>query len=294
MAYRFFPFTRPVSPALAGTGVVCLGAILWSYWPTLAEVADRWVHDPLYSHGFLVPVFAAVLVWARRSEFQAERARTSLWGLVVLASGIGLRLVGARFHFNYFDAISLLPCLAGLMLLVGGWETLRWTWPGILFLAFMIPLPYRLGEALADPLRSLATPICTFVLQTLGIPALSEGHRILMDEVDLDVVGECSGLRMLVIFFALSTAVAVLARRPLWEKLVILFSAIPIAIIANVARITATGLFLEKAGTSFSEAIHEWAGLAMMPVGLVLLALELTYLNHLLIDPNRAASPSRP
>jgi exosortase len=149
----------------------------------------------------------------------------------------------------------------------------------------MIPLPYRVGEAMADPLRRFATLTCTFVLQTIGLPAISEGNRILMNEENLDIVGECSGLRMLMIFFALATAVAMVIRRPLWEKLLIIASAIPIALVANLARITATGMLYEWGGSTLSRhAIHNWAGYSMMPLGLALLLLELTYLKHLLIE----------
>jgi exosortase len=289
MAYRFLKLAWSLPLHLRLALVVALTSLLWAYWSTLGEAAERWVHDPLYAHGFLVPLFALGLLVARWGEFRPQQVSPSWWGLPVLLGAAGLRLLGAYFHFNWLDAISFLPCLAGLCLLVGGSQTLRWAWPAVLFLAFMIPLPFQVGEALADPLRALATPVCTYVLQTLGLPALAEGNRILMNDVDLDIVGQCSGLRMLVTFFALSTAVALMIRKPLWERLLIVASAIPIALAANMARITVTGILLETAGDRISHhAVHEGAGLAMMPLGLVLLALELKYLKHLLIEPTPA------
>jgi exosortase len=289
MAYRFLKLARSLPPHTWLALFVVLTSLLWAFWSTLGETAERWVHDPLYAHGFLVPVFALGLLWARWGEFKAQQVSPSWWGLPVLVGAAALRLLGAYFHFNWLDAISLLPCLAGLCLVIGGYQTLRWAWPAVLFLAFMIPLPFKVGEALADPLRALATPVCTFVLQTLGLPALAEGNRILMNDVDLDIVGQCSGLRMLVTSFALSTAVALMIRKPLWERLLIVASALPIALAANMARITATGILLETAGDRISHhAVHEGAGLAMMPLGLVLLGIELKYLKHLLIEPTAA------
>jgi exosortase len=289
MAYRLLKYARSLPLHTWLIIAACLTSLLWTYWTTLGETAERWLRDPLYAHGFLVPVFAVGLVWVRWHDFKPRNVEPCWWGLPLLLGAVALRLTGAYFHFNWLDAISFVPCLAGLCLLLAGKETLRWSWPAILFLAFMIPLPFRAGEALADPLRSLATPVCTYVLQTLGLPALAEGNRILMNDIDLDIVGQCSGLRMLVTFFALSTAVALVIRKPLWEKLLIVASAVPIALVANMARITATGILLETMGTRISQSmVHEAAGLAMMPLGLVLLGMELMYLKHLLIEPTPA------
>src|SRR5205814_72366 len=131
-------------------------------------------------------------------------------GLLVLLGAVGLRLHATYYHLIWDEQISLLPCVAGICLLLGGWHALRWAWPSIAFLAFMIPLPYTASVQLAGPLQRIATEATTFLLQTLGRPAVSEGNVILLNEIELGVVEACSGLRMLVIFFALSTAVALL------------------------------------------------------------------------------------
>src|SRR5215813_959038 len=109
----------------------------------------------------------------------------------------------------------------------------------------MIPLPHSLAHALSGPMQSFATVSSTFFLQVLGRPALAEGNVILLNDVELGIVEACSGLRMLMVFFALSTAVAMLIRKPLWEKLLIAGSAVPIALASNVLRITITGICYE-------------------------------------------------
>jgi exosortase len=217
----------------------------------------------------------------------------SWWGAAVIAFGVALRLVGTYFHLTWVEQLSLLPCIGGAFVLLGGMTAWRWAWPAVLFLIFMIPLPYRVDVAMAGPLRHWATASSTFLLQTAGLPALAEGNIILLDDMKLDVVEACSGLRMLVIFFALSTAVALIVQRPLWERLLILFSAVPIAIVANIVRITGTGVLLNAASTSLARAVyHDIAGWLMMPVGLCLLALELWVLNHLWLEA-RPGAPGR-
>jgi len=114
------------------------------------------------------------------------------------------------------------------------------------------------------------------LLQTLGMPAVAEGNVILLNEASLGIVEACSGLRMLVVFFALSTAVALVARRPFWERVFLVFSAIPIALFTNVVRITATGVAYETVGGETGQFIfHDLAGWLMMPLALALLGIGL-------------------
>lgn len=266
---------------VAGSAAV----VLWAYWTTLAEAAERWALDPQYSHGYLVPLFALALLGLRRNMLAGESLQPSWWGVPVLAAGFALRTLGTYYFYVWFDAISLLPCLAGLCLLFGGGKALRWSWPAIAFLAFMVPLPYQLEIMMGGPLQRVATTVSTFLLQTLGYPALSEGTVILLNEIKLNIVEACSGLRMLVIFFALSSAVALLIRRRPWERALILASAIPIALLVNVVRITVTGILYDAFNKQIAEAVfHDLAGWLMMPLALAILGLELLILKHLLLE----------
>src|SRR5262249_12517673 len=110
----------------------------WAYGPTLATMVRRWSTDPQYSHGFLVPVFAGVVLWVRRAQHPGLGLRPSWWGLPLLLAASAMRLVSAALFLEWLDALSLLPALAGLCLLLGGWPALRWAWPAVLFLVFML------------------------------------------------------------------------------------------------------------------------------------------------------------
>jgi hypothetical protein len=143
MVHTLHRRTNAAFPVSAG--ILCLGSLIWAYWTTLEEINERWAHDPQYSHGYLVPIFALFLLWYRRDHLSAGPLHPSWWGFVVLAGGILLRLLGAYFHFVWVDQISLLPCIAGIFLLLGGTQGWRWAQPAVLFLVFMIPLPYSMG-----------------------------------------------------------------------------------------------------------------------------------------------------
>jgi exosortase len=265
--------------------------LVWAFLPTLFDLVQTWNSDPQYSHGFLAPVFALVLLWLRRAKLDRAALRPSWWGLAPLAAGLILRLCGAFFYFTWFEQIALLPCAAGLCILAGGRAGWRWAWPSVLFLVFMIPLPFTIATLLAGPLQSLATVCSAFVMQVLGMPALADGKVILLDDQRIDIVEACSGLRMLMVFFALASAFVLVVRRPWPDKLLLLASAVPIALISNIARIVLTGVLFQTGVTNATvhAFFHDAAGWLMMPFALFLFWLELRILARLLIDP-----PARP
>src|SRR5262245_57005942 len=274
---------------LAGTAAA--GVLLWSRWPVLAGVAQRWGRDPQYSHGYLVPLFALFLLWHRRDRIPAAPPRPSWWGLAVLAAGLALSLAGTYLYFPWLPPVALLPCLAGLVVLLGGWGALKWAWPAVAFLVFMLPLPFQVERALAQPLQAVATSASTYALQTLGFAAFAEGNVIRMGQVRVGVVEACSGLSMLLIFFALATAVILVVRRPPLDKALIFASALPIAVAANLIRITVTGLLHKVAGSRLADLVfHDLAGWLMMPLALGLLWVELRLLAWVLV-PQAASKP---
>ncbi len=284
---------RPRLPLWGLASLMALGVcFFWSYWTTFAAIAHEWRTSSVYSHGYLVPLFALVLLGFRRQKLHGlTPAPNWMAGCVFLLVGAGLRLAGAYYYVPWFDFVSILPCLAGLCLLLGGLPYLAWSWPAIAFLTFMMPLPHRLETGLRQPLQRLATQGSTYVLQTLGCPAFAEGNIIVLRDRSLGVAEACSGLSMLLVFFALATAVALIVRRPWWEKGLIVLSAVPIAVIANVGRISATGLLYQMGRSQEAELVfHDLAGWLMMPAGLAMISVELKVFGRLMVVPE----PRRP
>ncbi len=284
--------TGPLAVVLPG--LLVSACFAWAFASTLTDLVHVWQTNDQYSHGFLVPGFALVLLWLRRDKLDRTALRPGLViGGLLLALGLGLRLAGVYWYFLWLDTFALVPCVAGLCWLLGGRVAWRWAWPAVLYLIFMIPLPYRLSTALSAPLQSLATTVSTFLMQTIGLPALSEGNVVVLNEARLNVIEACSGLRMLVVFVALSAAMALLTRRPLLDKIILLVSAIPIAVMSNILRITATGILHETTSSETANLFfHDLGGWLMMPLGLLFLAGEVKILSHLFIDP--PPPPPRP
>ena len=184
-----------------------------------------------------------------------------------------------------------MPSLAGLCVMARGWAALKQAWPAIAFLVFMIPLPYRVELALGGPLQALATHASAALLQVAGLPALEEGNTITLGHSKIGIVEACNGLSLLTFFFAISVGLVLCVRRPRVERALIIAGAIPIALIANVARITATGLLVEGVGHEVAGLeFHDLAGYLMMPFALALLYVEDALIARLFRDEHR---PSR-
>ncbi|MBX3436934.1 MAG: exosortase/archaeosortase family protein [Planctomycetaceae bacterium] len=263
-----------------GTLLLGIGGLAW-IGPWVLQSSGAWVSTVQWLGIGLAPLGFSLLVASWIGE---EDVRPSWLGLPLLLLAAGGRILAADYYYEWFDFLSLIPFIAGLVLLLGGWRILNWSWLAILFLFFMIPLPFTFEVALRDPLQRIGTLASTFVMQTMGLPAFSEGNRVIVNDVPINVSEACSGLRMMMVFFALSVGLAIVLDRPAWQRLLIAASAIPIALITNITRITTTGLLYVWGYNQLAEDVfHDFAGWLMPPMGLALLWLELWYLDHLFI-----------
>lgn len=279
-------------------GWLALAAVfVWFYWSSLQYLIDTWWSQEDYQHGFVVPVFAVYLLWLRRDMIPPLGGRGSWWGLAFFGLWAVMRWTAVYFNYGTLPELSMLPFFAGTALFVGGWQGLLWSWPAILFLFFMMPLPGAVQGMASEQLQRIATQMSTFVIQTLGIAAVAQGNVIQLAERPLEVARACSGLRMMMLFFALCIGAAFVTRRPLWEKLVMIASAAPIAVVSNGARIILTAVIYQFATLwpsvidldTAAEVIHAWAGYMMMPIGLLLLLGEMSLLNKLMLAPTEHA-----
>jgi len=263
---------------------VLIAALTWGYWNMLTYTSSYW-DNPLYSHGWIIPLFCGYLFWQRRRKL-AQVAASERWiGLAILIVSLSVRLYASKYDINPVDRLSYIGALLGITQIMGGFSMLRWAGPPLAFLVFMFPLPSVLENSVLHGLQRLAAISSTWTLQLLGIPALREGSKIVIDTLDLDVADACSGLRMSTIFGAMSVALAMMINRPWWDRLAILLSAIPVALFTNVIRITVTALLYMAFPESEAvhSAVHDWAGLAMMPIAMGILWLELQILHKITV-----------
>ncbi|MCA9186302.1 MAG: exosortase/archaeosortase family protein [Pirellulaceae bacterium] len=280
---------------LWGVVIALLLLLTLSYLNGLEIVVSYWSH-PQYSHGWIVPLFAAVLVWIRREAFQQVPAWQHWLGVGLITLGVALRLLGASAFFT-LDYVSLVPCVMGVFMMVGGLPCIRWVFWPVIFLVFMFPWPSQLEGIIMNRLQFVATGASCYALQTLGVAAYREGNQIHLPNLDhpMNVAEQCSGLRMLTIFMALSLAMALITTdRPLWERVIVVISAIPIALVVNMIRITIVGLLfnLNVKEEVANLIFHDVGGFAMMPIALGFLYLEYQILKRIMIEEDSSVVPS--
>jgi exosortase len=269
-------------PWLVLSGV--LAVLVYGYLNSLREASVYW-QGAQYSHGWLVPLFTVMLLWMRQQPLTEVPARQRWYGVATVAGALFLRLFCAFYGLDIPDMVTFVPAVLGVILIVGGWRMFRWAGPAAAFLIFMFPLPWTVEQSLLTPLQDVATKVSTYALQTLGFGAYHEGNRIKIENLEMGVIDQCSGLRMTTIFLALSVAIVLIADRPWWENLVILLSAIPIALTVNVTRITVTGVLHVKASSELANMVfHDLAGWLMVPLALILLWIEVMILSNLFVE----------
>ncbi len=255
--------------------VVCCGAVAWVCWPSLVRMESTWTSLPQYSHGYLVPLFAAYLLWHRRAELVDEGLSASLWGLPWIGVGLAMKWAGTAFFVDFVDDIAIIVLLWGALLTAGGGRGLSWGWQGVMFLAFMVPLPFRLETELQQSLLHFATSASTYSLQTLGYPAFSDGNLIHLPASKLGVLDACSGLRMGIVCTAMAVLAAMVSTAPGPQRVLIFLSGIPLALLTNILRITAMGVASEHYGQDAAERMfHDASGYVMIVLAVIGLVLE--------------------
>jgi exosortase len=157
-------------------------------------------------------------------------------------------------------------------LFLGGWTLVKYTWLPISYLVFAVPLPQRYYVAFTMPMRKLASLIASALMNLVNglettangvvIDVIYKGNRL---EPPLNVAEACSGMRLLMAFLALGVAMAYLHYRPVWQRIILLASTIPIAIFCNIVRVTVTGFIYILGNPKYARGIwHDGLGMIML------------------------------
>lgn len=286
------------SPSWRRAVALLLVGVAFAFHNAIVEMVGVWFSQADYSHGVLVPFVAAYLLYSRRAMLPPLIEWPHPWGLLPLIVGVALSTASATFNIakEFGQGIGLILALAGVVLLALGRPGLRWAWPGLAFLIFMVKLPDRIEILFTFKLRQIATDASNFLLQTMGYPSYVSGPGgtvITVGDVRLGVEWACSGLSMVLTFVAMGAAFALLmSKRPIWDRVFIFAAAIPIAIISNIIRITATALIYIAADNKDNTwkwlgdtIVHDLAGWLMMPLALGFLWLILKTIDWLFVVP---------
>jgi len=242
------------------------------YYRELGKLAADWWRNSDSSHGFVVPPFAAYLIWVRRKAIQKAEVTAHWGGIVLVAAGLMAMLAGEYGAELFVLRVSFIVVLAGLVLGFGGPQIFAQVRFALLVLLLAIPLPRIVLNEISMPLQILASEAAGAILPLFSVPVLREGNVINLPSMQLEVAEACSGIRSLESLLTLSVFYGYLLEPSTRRRVVLALSSIPIAITANTARIVGTGLCVhywnpEKAVGFF----HEFSGWAIFLVSMGLL-----------------------
>jgi exosortase len=191
---------------------------------------------------------------------------------------------------DFLKDLGMVITLFGVVLAVAGWHVMKVAWFPIVFLICGIPWPGLVYSKIAGPLQQLAANVAVWTLQLTGVEANVGGTKISMIGGDgnwrtLNVAEACAGMRSLMTFISVAAAVAFLSGRPLWQKIIVVIFAVPIAISCNVMRVSGQGLLDRYVSHSLSENFaHQFVGLIMLIPAFLLILLVGWILDQIFVE----------
>lgn len=272
---------------------VITALIGWLYWGEFYRLIWAWTTDSSWSHGFIIPAFSLYFLNQRKKDILTIETKPNYLGLALLLLCIviyPLNLVW--FKVAYARQIIVLITVGAIVLFLGGWRLIKYTWLPITYLIFAIPLPDRYYKMATMPMRQIAADFSTAVLNFVPhleatangvvIDIVYNGKRL---EPALDVAEACSGMRLLMAFLALGVAMAYLHYRPAWQRGILLLSTVPIAIFCNMVRVTTTAFIYVLLDPKYAQgAYHDMLGMAMLPLAFGLYGLLAWFMSSLFLD----------
>lgn len=244
----------------AWSAFAVLGALNWL--PSFRWMIDRWTENESYtSHGPLIPLVSAVLLWADRAKLKAAAGEGSPWGLALLLPAIFVHLVAGLADVSSISGLTLIPAVMGFAMLAHGKAFLKAAWFPLFFLVFMVPPPEFVISTLNFSLKLMAADTAEFLLNLTGVPAVRTGSFMLFGTEKLAIGDVCSGLRSLLSLVALSVLFAWTVRsRGKAHVLGVLLAALPAAIIGNGVRICLVSYLVIWLGkeTVFTPFLASW------------------------------------
>ena len=269
-----------VLPSLLAVAVLlfCV-ACGFAFSDAFAWMFNSWMNYEEYSHGIMIPAVSLYLIWSRREQLSAHQGSSLALGLagLVLACAFYILMQLATVHFGVL--LAFLLALYSVIYLCVGWQNFKVLMGPLGILLFMLPLPNFITNNLSAELQLISSQLGVAFIRLFDISVYLEGNVIDLGSYKLQVVDACSGLRYLFPLMALGFILVYIAKLPLWQKIVLFVSTVPITVIMNSLRIGAIGVSVEYWGPEMAEGIlHDVEGWFMFMASLAVLLLEMKLL----------------
>jgi exosortase len=238
------------------------------YYDTFSWLVGSWINNEYYSHGFLVPIISGYIIWNLRKELATTEKKQSQTGLAILAVGILLQGIGVLWTVRFISGISLLVTIYGVILYLFGWEFMKKISFPLIFLVFMVPLPFV--DIIAPPIQTISAIGSSNMANLFGIPVEREGLVLNIPTGSFEVGLPCSGLNSIISLLTIAVIYAFILEGGMLMKLTIVISSIPLALAGNIMRITSVLAVANKYGQNIAmNYFHDISSLILFSVVLM-------------------------
>jgi exosortase len=259
--------------------------VFWAtiFYPVYPDLFRTWVGtaNSDNSYGILVPFISLYFIWKKKDQLKHVVTFNSSSGLVILTVSLLLYLVSYAGGVVFLQRMMIVLSFNGLVLYLFGKETYRLLMFPLLFLFFMVPIPDSVVNLVSFPLQTYATIISSKIIQSCGIPVYREGHMLYFTQTQLEVAEACSGIHSISALLMLSMIFMHQSKNSFTLKATIILSSVVIAFIANILRVSGTGILANFFGARVARGfLHEFSGMAVFVFGLLMLFAVYGVLNR--------------
>jgi len=273
---------HPTSRSTLIPSAVLFLCLLFAFALPLQWLFSFWFNSEEYNHGLFIPVIIAYLCWQNRDSLASQVQGTHWTGVLGVLFAVLVFVLAMLADIEAVKNYALVLALAAFLLVIGGYSMVRSNAFHLLLLFSVIPIPYLLQSTLTSQLQLVSSQIGVAFIRLWDIPVLLEGNVIDLGNYKLLVAEACSGLRYLFPLFSLGMLVAYFYRGPLWQRLLLVVSTIPITVLMNSFRIGATGVLVNSFGINAADGfLHDFEGWFVFMAAFALFLLEVFILGRL-------------
>lgn len=260
---------------------VCLSLLLL-YRNVLIFMVRQWSTLDMYSHGFIIPLVSFYLILVKRKELSAMHPSPSyVLGYVILICGLLMFLFGEVGSIIVLQSLSILPAIAGIIIVVLGFSFMKLLIIPVGYLIFMVPVWEMVTYNLHPPFQYFSAVMGGMILKLLEIPIHVQGNVLQLPNITFRVARECSGVNYLISILAIGIPLAWLFLDSMKKRFVLILFAIIIAICANGVRVALIGVLGYKGiARDLHGPFHVMQGVSVSLIGYVVLSVGLWILRR--------------
>ena len=303
-----FKGTPPGNCLVLSPWTIVLSAlvILGSLWIAFPDFFRIQIYIATYQpsdwgHIFVVPLIAFWFVWLRRDELLAKPLRPSWSGVAILVLGIIIYMIammGPKHLIHHLTrSFGVFVTSFGLVILFLGWQSLRVVgFPFAYLFVFGIVISDRIMTPITYELQDISAKGAWLVLYLMGYDTDLSGNTLTLFEngqsFPLNVAEACSGMRMLVAFLALGTAMAYVGLSRPWQRTLLILLGVPVAIFVNVLRVVTLGLLSRYDSDFASGDFHTFIGLVWLFPAFIVFILLMWVVRKLVVEQPITVEPA--